>query len=342
MARNEPSERFPPVIGTILAVGLILPSIPSIAKGEHLLTLERQIGFGWSPDKYSWMSFVSFSPDGKMVASDGPAAANDNSSSLTFWRFSDGQLIKGVPVHPMAISPDWRYYASDHGVAELETGKLVIELGQHASAGFAFSPDSHYVAESVSGSAKAAAIRVIELPSGKQVSSFGKLGPLGLAISPDSTTLASGYWDIVTLWNMLSGDRVAVLRGAGRYVGGLSFSHDGRLLAATTDAGGIQLWDVHRRASKWSINIEGGAVSDPVFSPDDRYLAVGIYATGTAWLIDVSTGKVADSAKVSDLGCGSVAFSPDGRTLITPSTGGLIKWPYDLGGTIRVFRVSNP
>lgn len=71
-------------------------------------------------------------------------------------------------------------------------------------------------------------------------------------------------------------------------------------------------------------------------------MAVGVYGTGTAWLIDVGSGKIIDRQKVSDIGCGSVAFSPDGRYLITPSTGGLIKWPYDNGGTIRVFSVSIP
>jgi len=46
-----------------------------------------------------------------------------------------------------------------------------------------------------------------------------------------------------------------------------------------------------------------------------------------------------NSKKVSDLGCGSVAFSPDGHYLIAPSTGGLITWPWDQGGTVRVFKV---
>jgi WD40 repeat protein len=97
---------------------------------------------------------------------------------------------------------------------------------------------------------------------------------------------------------------------------------------------------VNRKTRIQSLDMEGGQVSEPKFSPDARLVAVGIYGTGTVWLIDVGSGKIIDHQKVSDLGCGSVAFSPDGRFLITPSTGGLIKWPYDRGGTIRVFKVS--
>jgi WD40 repeat protein len=161
-------------------------------------------------------------------------------------------------------------------------------------------------------------------------------------MSPDGTTLASGHWNVVILWNMFTGKRLAVLRGFERYVKGLSFSRDGRLLAAGTDAGGLQIWDVRRRIKVGSLDIGGSEVSEPAFSPDGRLVAIGVYGTGTAWLVDASNGKIVDYQKVSDLGCGSVAFSPDGRFLITPSTGGLVKWPHDTGGTIRVFRVSAP
>jgi WD40 repeat protein len=131
-----------------------------------------------------------------------------------------------------------------------------------------------------------------------------------------------------------------VLRGFGDYVGGLSFSRDGRLLAGGTD-GGLQIWEVSTRTRVQSLEIAGADVS-PAFSADGRLVAAGTYGSGTVWLIDVGTGKILDQAKVSDMGRGSVAFSPDGRFLITPSTGGLIKWPYDTGGTIRVFRVNAP
>jgi len=318
--------------------------VPGISRGEtHALTFVKQIGVGWDTEKYGWMSFVAFSQDGTMVASDGATAPDVVSGDLTLWSFPEGRLIKRLPVQPMAISRDWKYYASAHGVGEIDSGKQLISLGENVYAVHAFSPDSRYVAESPSGEGiEGSHIRVAELASGRQVSAFGRHNAFSMAISPDGVTLASGHWDVVTLWDMLTGKRLAVLRGFGRYVEGLSFSKDGKLIAGGTDFGGLQIWDVARRIRLQSLDIGGGDVSDPAFSPDGRLVAVGIYGTGAVWLVEVGSGKIIDHQKVSDLGCGSVAFSPDGRFLITPSTGGLIKWPYDRGGTIRVFRVSAP
>jgi len=286
---------------------------------------------------------VSFSPDGTMVASDAAATPDDISGNLTLWSFPDGQLVKQFSAQPLAMSADWKYYASSHGVWEMDNGRPVTSVNENVYAFYAFSPDSRYVAESsLHRHAQDPDIRIFELASGKQMSAFGRYGARSLAISPDGSTLASGHWNVVTLWNMHTGKRLAVLQGFGRYVEGLSFSKDGKLLAAGTDFGRVELWDLPRRTRLWSLDIEGGQVSDPAFSPDGRLLAVGIYGTGTVWLINVGTGKILDLQKVSDLGCGSAAFSPDGQFLVTPSTGGLIKWPYDRGGTIRVFKVTPP
>lgn len=323
----------------LIALMLVLPSL-SYAQ-THALKFVKQIGMGWPPDKWGWMSFVSFSPDGTMVASDELTAGSKYHGSLLIWSFPEGRLMKKVPGAPEAMSSDWKYYATSKGVAETETGKTLISV--RGDTEYVFSPDSRYVVESSSGGdAKGAHIRVIELATGKQVSSFGKHATFSLAISPDGVTLATGHWDVVNLWNMFTGQRVGVVRGFGRYVRGLSFSKDGKLLAGGTDFGAIQIWDVPQQRRLHSLKLEGSDVSDPAFSPDGRLLAFGIYGTGTVWLVDVDTGKLVDQQKVSDLGCGSVAFSPDGRFLIAPSTGGLIKWPHDRGGTVRVFEVNAP
>jgi len=303
----------------------------------------KPIGVGWKveqPGLYGWMSFVAFRPDGKQVASDGATTPSDVSGNLSFWKFPEGKFVRKLTSRPTALSPDWKYYASFQGVFDAGTGKSVISLGEQAFGTFVFSPDSSYVAGSsrTLGSSNSR-IQIWSLPSGNKQRAFSRYSPNCLAVSPDGKIVASGHWDLVALWNVETGRRIGVLRGFGRYVEGISFSRDGRYLAAGTDAGQVQIWDVPLRMQIASTQLDGGYVSIPAFSPDGQIVAVGIYGTGTVWLIDAHTGKLLDKKLVSGIGCGSVAFSPDGKYLITPSTGGLVTWPYDRGGTIRVFEV---
>ncbi len=60
-------------------------------------------------------------------------------------------------------------------------------------------------------------------------------------------------------------------------------------------------------------------------------------AAGAVSVVDAPTGRILDRARVSDMGCGSVAFSLGGKYLVTPSMGGLITWPYHRRGIIRIF-----
>ena len=326
-----------------LALLVLSLCLPAVANAErNVLTFEKKIGVGGQSGWSGWMSFVAFSGDGRMVASDGPAGPNDATRGLTFWSFPAGHFIKSLGFPPRSISPDWRFYASDHAVVDVESGTPLISLtetdGERALS--TFSHDGRYVAVSTNGGrSDGTRIRIVRTADGSVVSRFGRRTVFSMAFHPDSERLASGHWDNVTLWNALTGQRMALLRGFGRYVYGIGFSADGTLLAAGTDAGVLQLWNVATGQRLRSIDLGGGQLSDPVFSPDGRLVAVGAYGFGTVSVVDVQSGEIVGMARVSGLGCGSVAFSPDGRYLITPSTGGLVTWPYDDGGTIRVFEV---
>lgn len=326
---------------TILAALAICVAPVTLSQKPSLEPL-KPIGVGWNTDKWAWMSFVAFNNSGNEVAADAATTPKDVSGELSFWTFPGGRFIRKLPVKPTAISGDFKYYASYHSIGDLATGRTLVSLGEDTYANFAFSPDSRYVAESIDRNAPSGAkIRVLELSTLRTVSAFSRSSAQSMAISPDGVTLASGHWDSVVLWNIHSGKPVGVLNGFGRYVRGLAFSKDGSLIAAGTDTGAVQVWDVRSLKRISSVELEGGAVSDPAFNRDGTLLAVGVYGTGTVWLIAARTGEVLDHRKVSDLGCGSVAFSPDGNYLITPSTGGIVTWPYDRGGTIRVFRINS-
>jgi WD40 repeat protein len=316
--------------------------IAAVAHGQKAsLTPVKSIGVGRDTDKWGWMSYVAFSPDGKQIASDGPTDPQDVSGNLSIWSFPEGQLIRKIAGGPATLSEDWQYSIGSDGLSDVLTGKPPISLGDDKSAIFAISPASRLLAESSDKYPQASRIRVLTLPDMKRVSAFGKYSPQTFAISPDETTLAAGYWDEVILWDISNGKKVAALRGFGRYVRSLSFSKDGTYLGAGTDTGDVEVWDVQSRSRVSAAHLGWQMASQPAFSPNGKMVAVGLYGSGTVFLLDLHSGKVLDQKKVSDLGCGSVAFSPDGKFLITPSTGGIVKWPYDRGGTVRVFRVNS-
>lgn len=330
--------------GTVTRLSLLALCLAPMALSQRAsLETLKPIGIGWNTDQWAWMNFVAFNDKGDEVASDGATTPGDVSGELSFWTFPEGRFIRKLPVQAGTISEDFKYYANSHSLGDVATGKTLLSLGEDTFASFAFSHDSRYVAESIwrvdSKVPSGPRIRVLELPTLRSVSAFSRSSPQSIAFSPDGAILASGHWDAVVLWDILSGKPVGVLRGCGRYVRGLAFSKDGSLIAAGTDTGGVQIWDDRRLKRISSVELGGGDVSDPAFNLDGTLVAVGVYGTGTAWLIATRTGEVLDHRKISGLGCGSVAFSPDGNFLIAPSTGGIVTWPYDRGGTVRVFRV---
>jgi len=277
---------------------------------------------------------VAFSPDGRILASGG-------AGPVLLWDITAGQPISqsidGLSGAFLAFSPDGKYLASGGWGRSIRLWDVAKDqpIGQpiegHAGsvASVAFSPDGRILA---SGSWDDT-IRLWDVTTGQPIGQ-----PLtghtdlvrSVAFSPDGRTLASGGNDSsIRLWNVVTDQLIDTpLTGHTGIVFGVNFSPDGKILASCSRDSSVRLWDV----------TTGQLIGEPLtghvndvysmaFSPDGKILASGGCGesedewscnSGEIRLWDVTTGQLIGQSLT---GHGdfvhSVAFSPDGKTLIS-------------------------
>jgi serine/threonine-protein kinase len=170
-------------------------------------------------------------------------------------------------------------------------------------------------------------------PVGTEIA--GPSASSAMAFSPDGKTIAVAGANAISLWDVGIGSIMASIPvHGGGLIGPLTYSPDGRLLAAAVPDGQVGLWDATTHALLGTLQDTGsqGATALAI-SPDSQTLAVGD-ANGKTYLWDLRTRKliVALTNPVGPVPPGlsaqtlyavdSVAFSPDGRTLATSDTDG--------------------
>ncbi|MDF0552840.1 hypothetical protein [Kamptonema sp. UHCC 0994] len=258
------------------------------------------------------ISGVSFSPDGKTIAS----ASADN--TVRIWN-KDGKAI-GIPLQhkdslfAVSFSPDGKMIAtaSADKIATLwrvDNGTAIVTFIGHDEpvTSVSFSPDGQTIAT-------ASYDRTVKLWTKDGILLRTLIGHkdwvLEVTFSRDGAAIASASKDgTVKLWN-LDGKELKTLKGHTSWVYSVSFSPDRKTIATASADNTIKLWNLDGKELK-TLKGHNDHVVSVSFSNDGETIASGS-ADDTIKIWNAYTGELLNTLKGHQDDVRSVRFSRDG------------------------------
>jgi len=160
-----------------------------------------------------------------------------------------------------------------------------------------------------------------------------------VAFSPDGKSILTGSWDKTAILSEVStGKPLRTFKGHNDHVTSVAFSPDGQRVLTASREGRAILWDVSN--GNRLVAFEGGhlaGVTSIALSPDERLLLAG-YRDGKAVLWDTVIGTRQATLETHQRDVASVAFSSDGKQMLTGSIDGAILWNPETKDKLRTFK----
>ena len=256
------------------------------------------------PADYFRFEAFDVSPDGSTIALGGWSNANGGpggSSAVRAWDASTGEELWHDRTPPQSerglFQPGWR--VRGHGGLggdredrrSLRPGGPSAEVIRTATT----SPTSRSARTAAwwrrpSGPAPRTACRVWDWRRGEVLLTIDAEGPYAqVDFDPSGPrVVVSGSDGIAEIWDVESGERLAVMAGPPGGVKDLVFSPDGSRVATASVDGQVRLFDANTGAQQLSLRGSGCEVEGVAFSPDGTKLASTSWCDGVRiWALDI-------------------------------------------------------
>lgn len=271
---------------------------------------------------------LAFAPDGRRVISAGWDGFFKSRGGIKIW---DAGVIK--PISEIADAGEWFFHAafSPDGKKFAVTGNKGLDVYDSATGRLLIrrsdiGAEEHMVAFDPSGDRVLLGNKLIDCTTGKdlacRIDGGGQVAwsRNGQWIATGPHASASG----VRLWDAQSQREIRRLDGPRGAIGYIAFSHDGRFLAAASDARTTFVWSISDGRLAASLDSAGGDPLCVAFSPDGARLATG-GRDQVIHLWDTKSFEEVAQLHGHNAYVKTLAFSPDGTMLLSGSGDGTIR-----------------
>lgn len=361
-AQNRPKIEFVPNLApeTVLSATISPDGLRLISGGQDTTLKLWDAATGHLVRVFhghtDWVGTVVFSPDGSRLLS------GSDDKTLKLWDAVTGRSLLTFEGHSagvtsVAFSPDASRVISGSRDKTLilwdaATGQVLRRFQGHSDrvSSVAFSPDGTRVVSGSGGSLHSRAeghdktLKLWDATTGQLLRTFEghSAGVTSVAFSPNGGLLLSGSEDkTLKLWDVTKAEPVRTFQGHAGPVWSIAFSPDGtRVLSGSHDKT-MRLWDsaTGQLLRTFGAASEYDRPTSVAFASDGTRVLWGGIGIDTLRLLDVETGLALRTVGGRIRPVYSVAFSPDGRRLLSGNLDNTVKlWDAATGQLVRTFK----